>query len=410
MKKPFFIVLFTSFSVVLAAQEQPQKPKIDVKPYGFVSYEAIFDTYKLLDARDGELIFYPLKPKIAPNGTDVNRKNQFQMLSIITRLGLSVSGPDILGAKSTAKVETDFYATANAYTYLLRLRHAFISLKWQNAQLLMGNYWHPVIVDEVIPSAISFGGGVPFHSLNRSPQIRLSIYPIANLKVTLAALSQGYHKTKGPEDAQRNSGLPEIFGQVAYGNAKSFVVGASSGYKWLTPRLSVPSTGTGTHKTIGQYLFSGFAKATIDQTVIKAEIVYGENPTHLNMIGGYGRVTETDVNGDYDYANLRTLSTWLDADHQVGKWGFGVFAGYSKLYGSNKNYSSIADYNRNDDLNYIYRISPRVTYKEENLTLALEYMVTTAVYGQTFDNKRRVTSSLDPVSNHRVTFSAKYSF
>ena len=405
------ISLLLVFTVkVLAAQDQSQKPKIDVKPYGFVSYEAIFDTYKLLDARDGELIFYPLKPKLDANGTDVNKKNQFQMLTIITRVGLQVAGPNILGAKTLAKVETDFYATANAYSYLLRLRHALINLKWQNTELLMGQYWHPVIVDEIMPASISFGAGAPFHALNRSPQIRLNYFPNSFLRLTLSALTQGYHKSKGPEDAQRNSGLPEVLGQIALGSSKSFMLGGSAGYKWLTPRLYIATSNTGTHKTVGQYLLSGFALAKLNETVIKAEAVYGENPTHLNMIGGYGRVTESDINGDYDYANLRTLSVWMDVNHRWGKWAPGLFAGYSKLYGSDKSYSSITDYHRNDDLNYIYRISPRITYKEECLTLALEYMLTTAVYGNTFDARHKVTSSLDPVSNHRVTFCAKYSF
>jgi len=410
MKKPLLIGFLVLSTAILVAQEQPQKPKIETKPYGFVVWETIFDTYKSLDVRDGELYFYPLKPKLDANGTDVNKKNQLQMLSITTRLGLQVSGPDVMGAKTSAKVETDFFATANAYTYLLRLRHAFIDLKWQNAELLMGNYWHPIIVDEVIPAAISFGAGVPFHSLNRSPQIRFNYFPVNNLKITLTALAQGYHKTKGPEDAQRNSGLPEVLGQVAYGNSKSFMFGASAGYKWLTPRLYIASSNTGTHKTVGQYLFSGYALANLNRTTLKAEVVYGENPTHLNMIGGFGRVTESDANGDYDYANLRTLSTWADINHKMGKLSFGVFVGYSKLYGSDKNYTAITDYSRNDDLNYIYRISPRISYSEENLSFALEYMLTTAVYGNTFDAQHKVTSSLDPISNHRITLCAKYTF
>jgi hypothetical protein len=188
------------------------------------------------------------------------------------------------------------------------------------------------------------------------------------------------------------------------------MIGASAGYKWLTPRLYIASSNTGTHKTIGQYLLSCFVMAKQNQSSFKAEVVYGENLTHLNMIGGYGRVTESDLNSDYDYANLRTLSTWFDVDHMMGKWAIGVFGGYSKLNGSSKNYSTIAGYNRDDDMNYVYRISPRVNYKEENLMLGIEYMLTTAVYGKTFDAQHKVTSSLDPVSNHRITISAKYSF
>jgi len=407
--KRFLLILISVFFVFSGFAQESTKPKIDVKPYGFVAYEAIFDTYKSLDVRDGELTFYPLKPNYDANGNDINKKVQFQMLSIITRFGIKVSGPDILGAKSSARFESDFYATANSYIYLLRLRHAFINLKWENAELIMGQYWHPVIVNEFIPSTISFGAGQPFHSLNRSPQIRFIYHPSSNIRMLIAAVSQGYHRTKGPEDAMRNSGRPEVLGQIAYGSAKKIMIGASAGYKWLTPRL-VTASGLKTDKTIGQYLFSGFASVANEKTSIRTEVIYGENLTHLVMIGGYGRVTESDPNGDYDYANLRTFSTWVDVKHKLSDWELGLFAGYSKLMGSDKNYTSLRGYNRNDDINYIYRISPRVTYKQENLALSLEYMLTTAVYGETFDAHHKVTSSLDPVSNNRVTLSAKYNF
>lgn len=411
MKKSLFVPVFTFFTVFISvAQEQSQKPKIEVKPYGYVAWEAIFDSYKSVDTRDGELYLYPLKANIDANGTDVNKKHQFQMLSLTTRVGLKISGPDVLGAKTSGMVETDFYATANEYTRLLRVRHAMMTLKWQHSELLMGQYWHPIIVNEVIPSTHAFGAGSPFHSLNRSPQIRFTYYPIEKVRLSVTALTQGYHKSKGPADAQRNSGIPELMAQAAFVKNNSFIAGLSAGYKWLTPRLFIASTNTGTHKTVGQYLLSAFAMANLAKTIIKFETVYGENLTHLIMIGGYGRVTETSADSDYDYANLRTLSTWLDVNHKMGKWTLGIFGGYSKLNGSTKNYSTIAGYNRNDDMNYVYRISPRVNYKEENLMLGIEYMLTTAIYGKTFDAHHKVTSSFAPVSNHRVTFSAKYFF
>lgn len=411
MKKTLLIIVFSVLTVFISvAQEQPQKPKIEVKPYGYVAWESIFDSYKSVDTRDGELYLYPLKANIDTNGTDVNKRHQFQMLSLTTRVGLKISGSDVLGARTSGMVETDFFATANEYTRLLRVRHAIMTLKWQHSELLMGQYWHPVIVNEIIPSTLAFGAGTPFHSLNRSPQIRFTFYPIDRIRLMATALTQGYHKSMGPADAQRNSGIPELMAQAAFVKNNSFIAGLSAGYKWLTPRLFITSANTGTHKTVGQYLFSVFAMANLAKTNIKFETVYGENLTHLIMIGGYGRVTETTANSDYDYANLRTFSTWLDVNHRMEKWSLGIFGGYSKLNGSTKNYSTIAGYNRNDDMNYVYRISPRVSYKEENLMLGIEYMLTTAVYGKTFDAHHKVTSSFDPVSNHRITLSAKYSF
>jgi hypothetical protein len=394
-----------------ALPQESEKPKTEIKVFGFVGYDAILDTYKSLDTRDGELIFYPLRPRLDSAGKDINRVIQLQMLSICTRVGISVKGPDVLGAKSSALVETDFYATKNDYVSLLRIRHAMLRLKWATAELLVGQYWHPVFVTDVAPSVISFGSGAPFHSLNRSPQIRFSCYPTPMLRITLAALMQGYHKSAGPDDAQRNSGKPELMLQAAAGSPESFLAGLSAGYKWLTPRL-ITQTGYATDKTSGQYLFSIFLLKKIGKTALKAEAIYGQNPTHLNMIGGYGMESGMgiDPSEDYSYASLRTLSTWIDAQHQAGNVGVGVFAGFSRLYGADKNYTGLTGYSRNDDLNYIYRVSPRLSYQAENISLALEYMLTAAIYGNTFDNRHRVTSSLDPVYNHRVTLNIKYTF
>ncbi|BDX39296.1 hypothetical protein CYCD_26510 [Tenuifilaceae bacterium CYCD] len=411
-KYVIFVSIGCLWSLAVKAQE-PEKPKVEIKPYGYVAYELLFDTYKSLDSRDGELYFYPLKEQLDKNGKNINERNQLQMLSISTRLGGKISGPNVLGAKMSGMVEADFYATSNDYIYLLRIRHAMINLKWQSSELMMGHYWHPVIVNEVIPSCVSFGGGAPFHSLNRSPQIRYTYYPSEIIRLSATALAQGYHRSTGPTDAQRNSGKPELMAQLTVGNRKTFLIGASAGYKWLTPRL-VTSDTIKTDETIGQYLLSAFVMGKIGTTVIKSEVVYGENLTHLQMIGGYGMKKTATVVDDYEYTNLITLSSWLDVQHTAGKIGIGAFIGYSKLYGANDDYTSLeinkVKYFRNDDLNYIYRIAPRITYKEENFTLGLEYMLTAAIYGKDWNSKHEVTSSMDPVYNNRILFMAKYEF
>ncbi|MGE0079125.1 MAG: hypothetical protein AB7S48_14805 [Bacteroidales bacterium] len=401
--------------IIDVSAQEPEKPKIEFKPYGYVSYEIIFDSYKSVDSRDGDLYLYPLKESLDLNGKNINEKSQLQMFSLNSRIGGKISGPNILGAKTTGMIEADFYATQNDYANLLRVRHAMINLKWEKSELILGQFWHPVVVNEVIPSNISFGAGAPFHSLNRSPQIRYIYYPSESIRILAAALTQAYHKSTGPTDAQRNAGLPELITQITFGNRKSFLVGASAGYKWLQPRLITDSTYKTTEK-IGQYLFSGFVMGKINSTTIKAEVVYGENLTHLTMIGGYGMKTGTNLtaDNDYEYTNLKTMSTWVDIQHGIGKIGLGAFFGYSKLYGANDNYTSLeinkVKYYRSDDLNYIYRISPRISYTEENLTFAFEYMLTAAIYGKEWDAKRKVKSSMDPVYNNRITLLAKYTF
>lgn len=409
------LTIVFALGVFTVYAQETEKPKFEIKPYGFINYEIIMDTYKSLDARDGELHFYPLKESLDINGDDKNKQMQLQMLSLSTRFGLKISGPDVLGAKTSGLIETDFFATANDFARLLSLRHLTINMKWQKSELLLGHYWHPVIVTEVIPANIAFGAGVPINALNRSPQIRFTLLPSEAVKLSFTALTQSYHKSSGPAEAQRNSGLPEFIAQASFGNRKTFMVGASAGYKWLKPRLETASNYS-TSKTIGQYLFNAYIMTKMSNTTIKAMALYGQNLTHLNMIGGYGMKTGTDANTeqDYDYTNLKTLGTWFDLQQGFGKLSIGLFLGYSKLLGADDEYTSLTvgstKYFRNDDMDYFYRVSPRISYKEENLTFGFEYMLTSAVYGETWDSKHKVTSSMDPVYNNRFTLAVKYDF
>lgn len=401
-----FVILF----VLKAGAQEQAKPKFEFKPYGFVAYEIIYDTYKSLDTRDGELYFYPSKPQFDKNDRDINIKPMLEMLSLTSRFGVKIAGPDLMGAKSSAMIETDFFGTSQANVRMLRLRHAMITLKWEKAELLMGNYWHPLILTEMIPGTISFGGGAPFHSLNRSPQVRYTYNFSSNFRFTGAALIHGYHRSKGPYDAQRYSGKPDIHLQLSVGNRKELLAGFSAGYKWLTPRLVTDSLYK-TSETIGSYDLHAFLMIKPATTSVKVEAVYGQNLSFLNMIGGYGMKTgSNNAEGDFSYTNLKTVSIWGDIQQDIDKWSIGVFAGYQKLLGADDNYTSIKDYTQNDDLSHIIRVSPRVVYKEDALNIALEYMLTTAVYGKTWDAKHKVTDTMDPVSNNRFTLRLSYNF
>lgn len=406
-----FLPIVLLFAINNVNAQEPAKPKFELKPYGFVAYDIYLDTYKSLDTRDGELYFYPSKPQFDKNGKDMNVKTMLEMTSLTSRLGTKILGPDFFGAKTTGLLEMDFFGTSQDHVQLFRLRHAMINLRWEKSELLVGNYWHPLILTEMIPGTISFGGAAPFHSLNRSGQIKYTYHVSPVFRLTGAAVIHGYHRSKGPYDAQRYSGKPDIQLQLSFGNRKEFMAGCTAGYKWLTPRLYDDKDTLVTNKTIGSYDLHAFLMIKPASTSIKLEAVYGQNLTFLNMIGGYGMKTGSNsVNDDYSYTNLKTLSVWADIQQDMDKWSIGVFTGYQKLMGADDNYTTIKDYNLNDDLSYIFRLSPRVVYKADAMVIAFEYMLTTAVYGKTWDAKHKVTDTMDPVSNSRFLVRVNYNF
>ncbi|HCT30583.1 MAG TPA: hypothetical protein DIW31_07575 [Bacteroidales bacterium] len=392
------------------AQEQQPKPKFEFKPYGFIAYDLFVDTYKSVDSKDGESYLYPLSPDFDKNGKDYNKRTMLEMTNFTSRLGLKIAGPDIFGAKSNGQFEMDFMGTKQDYIQLFTLRHAFINLKWEKSELIIGQTWHPIIANEVAPSTVSFGAGVPFHPLNRSAQIKYTYHISPLFRLTAATAFYGGHKPSGPAVAQRYSGKPDVHFQLSVGNRKEFLAGFSAGYKWLTPRLKTDSSYV-TSKTIGSYDVNAFIMFKPASTSIKAEVVYGQNLSYISMIGGYGMKTgSNNEQGDFDYTNLKTVSVWCDIQQEISNWTIAVFTGYQKLLGADDKYTTIKDYNRDDNLSNIIRVSPRVVYKVDAFSLGLEYILTKAVYGSAWDSNHKVKETLDPVSNNRVLLRVAYTF
>lgn len=407
MKKVTLLwILLFLLPFFLTAQEE--KEKLNINFNGYVGYSFFFDTYESETSRDGLIYFYPKAEDVNANGDDINKNFQAQMLSVESRTRLTASGLSAFGAKSKAVIEGDFLGTGQPYTRLFRLRHAFAQLDWESSQLIVGQTWHPLFVTGCFPGVFSFGAGAPFNPLNRAPQIRYTYNPTSNLDLMGALLMHGDFKSSGPADALQNSGLPDMQFQFRFHN--DFVyTGFTAGYKILQPR-TVTDNGLKTDETIGSFNFQAFAKFTMNPVTVKVQGIYGENLSHLVMIGGYGASMDDVIaaEDDYSYVNLKTFSMWSEVMTNFKKLNGAIFFGYSQNLGASSDYESLG-YARGENLHSITRISPRVQYTSGKLTFILEHMLTTAVYA-TFDNKHKADTKADPTINHRIQLGAKYAF
>ncbi|NJO91166.1 MAG: hypothetical protein HC831_21040, partial [Chloroflexia bacterium] len=283
-----------------------QNNSISIKTTGYVSYELINDSYKSVDSRDGELYLYPVRKVLDKDGKDINSRNYLQMLALQARFGFAVTGPDIGMAKSTAMIEADFYGTDNSYVNLIRLRHAYLKLAWEKYDLIFGQTSHPTIIADCTPSPLSFGSGVPYHTLNRNVQARFNYKFTPNFKVSVIALMPSTHFSSGPRDAQRKSGLPEIQLQTQFGSASKFTAGFTAGYKFLS-LFDTTKLGYKTTSRIGSYNLQAFARLTHTKFTLKAQINYGTNLTNFAFIGGYGvkAGSEDPVTGEFEFTNIK---------------------------------------------------------------------------------------------------------
>jgi hypothetical protein len=344
----------------------------------------------------------------------INENSQLEMLSLQTRLGARFAGPDVLGAKLTGLVETDFFATAEEYKHQLRMRHALLKLQWDKVGITMGQFWHPMFTPEVFPHVISFGAAAPFNPLNRSPQIRLDYVPTQSIKFVFAALSHGYHSSVGPEAAQRNSGLPDIQFQLHLGNTPNFTTGFTAGYMWLQPLEQKDGNVTyRSEELLGAYNLQWFGKVKANNLTLQAKVSYGENMSQYVMIGGYGKLlADTAKTYDYNYANINSMSGWVEAIYSLNSsWNIGFFGGVIGALGSNEKIDTNGPifYNRAAKLARGYRLSPRIAYTQKKFMLALEYLYNTADYGASYDDYGKPVNITQTI-NHRILFAAKYSF
>ncbi len=409
MKKILLLFLSVFFLTGISiSQETEEKPSITLS--GYVRYELIMDTYESIDTRDGEVYLYPLAEDLDINGDDLNKNLSLNMLGLQARPKISAIGPNAFGAKVSGVLEGDFLGISQNDTRMLRLRHGFLKLNWEKTELLMGHTWHPMFVTECFPATVSMGAGVPFHVLNRAPQARFTAKLGSNMSLMGALLIHGYHKSVGPGDAQRNSGLPDAQFQFKFKNDYVFS-SFTAGYKFLTPRLET-AAGEKTNETIGSFNIAANAKLSFDPLTLKLEGIYGQNLTNFVMIGGYGATDNPIVEDDYSYTNINTMSFWSDISVNFDFLEAAIFAGYSSNLGAGGDYYSLAGYTRGENIQYLFRVSPRVVIKSGKVDFGLEYMMTGAAYGtlDTVDPDYSFEDTEKPTINNRIIFAARYKF
>jgi len=242
----------------------------------------------------------------------------------------------------------------------------------------------------------------------------------------------------GPEGAStkylRNSVLPELDLQVQYlvkneTKGIEFLAGASVDFLMLTPRLATEVTVSPAYDTvINNTVFhqnavtltyktneksnavSGnfFARLKTPKVTVRAGAVYGGNMYAFCMLGGYTVKSVTDVEKQFvDYATIRTASAWADIKTNGKKWEAGLFGGYSKNIGAT---SEVVGpyYSRGSDIQYLYRVSPRVVLRISKFKFATELEYTAAGYGTTTSTGTVINPT--EVANLRILFGTFYYF
>jgi hypothetical protein len=413
MKKIFIFGMLALCCMGSYAQDKAVKAEI----YGFVRNYFTYDSRSCVQSNEGLFNMLPNDVNPGVNGDDLNAVPSVRFLSMTTRFGLNVTGPEIRGAKSTAKIESDFCGASSGTAFNLRIRQAYTKLAWEHSDILVGQAWHPMSGD-LMPEVFSLATGAPFNPFNRSPQVRYNYAPIKALSFTAAALYQYQYGSVGLDGKtsntySRNALVPELFvGMTAKGKhlTGGFGVNAST----IAPR--VVADGMRVDERLTSYSAMVFGSLKVDDLSVRAKATYGQNTSHMQQPTGFG-VVEVFDNGVQNYEPMQLGSAWVTMMYGK-KLRYGFFAGWMKNYGSaGDKYTSLVVRN-NAGMDQAYRFSPIVTYKVQNLQIGLEYEHTSTAYGDYFvhqnDYPRQVTNGTVTnthwVANNRVCVMVKYDF
>ena len=421
MKKILLAGMIALCGLTTQAQDKAVKAEI----YGFVRNYFTYDSRSCVQSNEGLFNMLPNDVKYASNGDDLNAIPSVRFLSMTTRLGFNVTGPEIWGAKSSAKIESDFCGASSSTAFNLRIRQAYTKLAWEHSDLIVGQTWHPMSGD-LMPEVFSLATGAPFNPFNRSPQVRYNYTPIKGLTFTASALYQYQYGSVGLDGKtsntySRNALVPELFvGMTAKGKYLSGGFGLNG--STIAPRVTAlldeekPESIIRVNERLTSYSAMVFGSLKMNYLTIRAKAMYGQNTSHMQQPTGFGVIGIRKSNHAYVYDPMQLGSAWLTIMYG-NKLRYGFFAGWMKNFGTaNHHYELTPVVRNNTGMDQAYRFSPIVTYKVQNMQIGLEYEHTATAYGEykksTLDYKLTDGTIVNThwVANHRVCVMVKYDF
>jgi hypothetical protein len=412
MKRAAAIVVSLILLLQVAGAQEPGQT-FGIKFSGFVKTDIFYDSRQSSASnglREGHFYLYPDDVLYDADMNDLNANSSFHILNIQTRIRGDITGPDAFGAKTSGAIEAEFFGTSESDLNGFRLRHAYVKMDWPKATLLAGQYWHPMFPAENFPGTVSFNTGAPFLPFSRNPQVRL-VYLPGKVSFTVVAYSQRDFTSAGPDGNSskylRNSGTPGMHFQVKIPAGGNLTAWAGVDYKTIRPEIKT-SANIETNARVGS--MAAFATLKLKTKPLNLSVmgVYGENASDMMMIGGYAVSDITDpVDQITEWTTINNAGFWVDMSTNGPRTVIGLFTGYSKNLGS-RDMVEGTFYGRGNNIDHLFRISPRLTVTEGKLSIAAELENTLAAYGTAGDDGR-VTDTRN-VTNIRLLLSLIYRF
>ncbi len=409
-----------STGVAIARVRKLEDALVTIKPYGYIRWEAFWDTCQVVGSREDHLLFYPRRRVPDLFGEDINSHGQWHMTPVETRVGIALTGPEWDCYKTAATIEGDFRGPTVASFMSFRLRHAYGRISWDNGSFLFGQYWHPLFVPECFPATVNFSIGAPFELQARDPQLRLT-QRWNCFELIVAALSQRDFQSPGPNGQSteyiRNAVTPNLHLQLR-GYFGKQLVGLAADYKRLVPRI-VSDENVIVNESINSFIVEAFTALIYAPWSLRMKVFWAQNGTDHLLMSGYGVRTVNPLTDARTYSNTAAVGAWLDSSYLFccDAMELGCLVGGTKNLGSRHKLFIDQETKRpiifalNDDaqdIDYVVRIAPRYVYKRDPIRFGAEFEWTRASFGKP-NRCGRVKNGV-PVDNFRVLLALYYMF
>lgn len=390
-----------------------------IRPYGDVQMGTIWDSRVVYGQSEELGSLFPAPIIIGKNGEDINTHPHFHMSITPTTFGLLIRGPDITSGSTFGAIETDFRGSDPSVIGCLHVRHAFGMASWKDGYVLFGQFWHPLVVPQCWPHVISFNGGAPFETIARDPQFRM-VKRFDNLTCILAMAGQRDYASNGPlgksPEYIRDAVIPNLHGQLRY-YGESYLCGAAFDYKRLKPRL-VSAKNFDVHEHIDSFIAEAYMRVDFDHSNIRLKGIWAQNANDQGLISGFGIKTINPVTQQETYANTAAASFWIDSSYFFTEhFRIGLFGAYAKNLGSfkklyidptTKEPIIYALLGVSQNIDQLFRISPRVVFEKQPFLIAFELEYINASWGK--PNEFGKVERARPVGNVRFVAQINYVF
>ncbi|HEY4220950.1 MAG TPA: hypothetical protein VGO62_06395 [Myxococcota bacterium] len=186
--------------------------KFDLTLYGFAELDSIFDSTQSLNDLAGN-------PVIAKAGTYAGDHGRVTFSVRNSRIGFKLKAPAVLGIKSSATIEADFFGNqpGSPNTAIsegaffanpgLRVRHAYLKLESDVVDVTLGQTWNLFGWQPYFFPNTADLQGLPGQLFQRTPQIRVShTFKTDPVNIEIAAAAN--------RPAQRDAAVPDGVGGV----------------------------------------------------------------------------------------------------------------------------------------------------------------------------------------------------